>query len=46
MSYRVVNLGELAHIVGQQASSGSPRGQDPLPEGHGYRLAIEIPSAR
>ena len=32
MSYRVVNLGELAHIVGQQVSSGSPRGQDPLPD--------------
>lgn len=32
MSYRVVNLGELAHIVGQQASSGSPRGQDPMPD--------------
>jgi hypothetical protein len=32
MSYRVVHLGELAHVVGQQATAGSPRGSDPLPD--------------
>lgn len=32
LTYKDFTLGELAHIVGQGAVPGSPRGMDPLPE--------------
>ncbi len=32
LTFKTVPVGEGAHIVGQQATEGSPRGLDPLPE--------------
>lgn len=32
LTHKEFTLGELAHIVGQQTTKGSPRGEHPLPE--------------